>query len=90
MHTSDSQPLAQRKKLHRRYIPVVFSFYMAGIMALLMCSTIVALNFGVGDGFGMRVWHAYMVAMPVAFCCVLLVRPFVMKLVGWTVDSTPV
>lgn len=78
------------QKIPRRFTPLVFSFYMASIMAALMCTTLVALNTGVSGGFWGRVLEAYCVGMPVAFCCVLLVRPVVMKLVGWTVDSTPV
>lgn len=77
------------KKLPRRYTPLVFSFFMALIMAALMCTAIVALSTGIGAGFWGRMLHAYMVAMPVAFFCVLLVRPLVMKLVALTVESTP-
>jgi len=84
-----SKPTSRFKKLPRRYTPLVFSFFMSSIMAVLMCSTIVALSTGFGPGYLGRVLHAYVVAMPVAFCCVLLVRPIVMKLVALTVDSTP-
>lgn len=82
-------PSLRFKKLPRRFTPLVFSFFMAAIMGALMCSAIVALTTGVGDGYALRVLHAYSVGMPVAFCCVLLVRPVVMKLVSWTVESTP-
>lgn len=74
-----------RFKLHRRFTPVVFSFYMAAIMALLMCSTIVAAQGGWGPGYVSHVLQAYALAMPIAFLCVLLVRPLVMRLVAWTV-----
>lgn len=86
MNTSESQPVSARKKLHRRYTPIVFSLYMAAIMALLMCSTIVAVNHGLSAGYVAQVFKAYVVAMPVAFFCVLIVRPVVIRLVAMTVD----
>jgi hypothetical protein len=78
---------SNRWKLPTRYTPQVFSFYMAAIMAFLMSAVIVAANFGIKDDFIGRVWHAYQLAMPVAFCCVLLVRPVVLKLVALTVHD---
>lgn len=76
---------AARRKLPRRFAPVVFAFYMAGIMAFLMCCVIVGAQAGLGQGFLLRVWKAYLLAMPVAFCCVMLVRPLVGRLVAATV-----
>lgn len=78
---------SNRFRIHRRYTPVVFAFYMAGIMALLMCAVIVGLNQGISEDFISRVVQAYIVAMPVAFVCVLFVRPLVMKLVALTIDQ---
>ena len=78
-------PSPSRRKLPRRFGPAVFAFYMSAIMALLMSAVIVAANAGVGPGFAQRVLSAYQLAMPVAFCCVMLVRPLVMRLVALTV-----
>jgi hypothetical protein len=75
------------KKLPVRYTPYVFAFYMSGIMAFLMSLVIVAANTGVSPGYFSRVIHAYAHAMPVAFVCVLIVRPIVMRLVTMTVQS---
>lgn len=75
-----------RRKLHKRYTPLVFAFYMALIMAFLMCCIIVAANGGLGAGYGWRVLKAYALAMPSAFACVVLVRPLVMRLVAATVQ----
>ena len=72
-------------RIPERYTPIVFAFFMAGIMALLMCFVIVGANSGLSAGYLMRVLHAYALAMPVAFICVLIVRPVVMKLVSLTV-----
>ncbi|WP_269792439.1 DUF2798 domain-containing protein [Stenotrophomonas sp. Iso1] len=72
-------------KLHARATPFVFAFFMAGIMAMLMCLVITAANAGIDAQYPMRVLSAYCLAMPVAFCCVLVVRPLVVRLVGLTV-----
>jgi hypothetical protein len=64
-----------------RFTPFVFAFYMSSIMAMLMCLAIVGAGTGVHDGYAMRVWQAYKLAMPVAFVCVLIVRPVVVRLV---------
>lgn len=73
------------QKLPRSFTPYVFSFYMATIMALLMCGTIVAVQAGFGPGYWASVFKTYALAMPVAFCCVLLVRPLVLRMVALTV-----
>ncbi|MDL5035164.1 DUF2798 domain-containing protein [Comamonas resistens] len=80
-------PSFNRPKLHKRFTPFVFAFYMAGIMAFLMSCTIVAANSGFGGNYLQRVLSAYALAMPVAFCCVVMVRPLVLKLVAVTVHS---
>lgn len=72
-------------KLEPRYTPVAFAFFMSAIMALLMCAVIVGANSGIDAGLPARVLHAYTLAMPVAFVCVLMVRPLVLKLVALTV-----
>jgi len=74
-------------KLARQYTPVVFAFYMSAVMAWLMCMVIVAINTGLADGYVARVINAYMLAMPIAFIFLQLVRPLVMKLVNATVAS---
>lgn len=75
------------KKLPAKLTPVVFAFYMSAIMAALMCLIITAVNQGFGDGYLLATLHAYAVAMPSAFGCVMLVRPVVMNLVARTVAS---
>lgn len=55
---------------------------MSSIMAMLMCLVIVGASTGLTDGYGMRVLLAYKLAMPVAFFCVLGVRPIVVRLVA--------
>ena len=78
-------PIRPRWKLPARTTPFVFAFFMAGIMAMLMCLVITAAQAGIGEGYLPRVLQAYLLAMPVAFCCVLAVRPLVVRLVALTV-----
>ena len=74
-------------RIPTRYTPAVFAFFMAAIMAMLMCLVIVGANSGLGTGYASRVLLAYQLAMPVAFICVMAVRPIVMKLVAITVKA---
>jgi hypothetical protein len=67
--------------------PYVFALYMATIMAFLMCLVITGAEFGFDSHYMENVKNAYRVAMPSAFVCVLIVRPIVARLVGWTVHA---
>ncbi|MEH3087251.1 MAG: DUF2798 domain-containing protein [Xylophilus ampelinus] len=82
---SGARPARRPRKLPRRYAPVAFAFFMSAIMAFLMCCVIVAANTGFAPGYLLRVLGSYALAMPVAFCCVLGVRPLVLRLVALTV-----
>ena len=68
-------------RLPARMMPVAFAFWMAAIMALLMCLVINIANTGIDAGLPARVARAYLLAMPVAFAGVLVVRPLVARLV---------
>ena len=68
-----------------KFTPFVFGFYMAAIMAFLMSAVLVAINTGTGGNYVARVFGSYVIAFPVAFCCVTIVRPLVQKLVNLTV-----
>lgn len=57
---------------------------MSAIMALLMCAVIVG-SHGIDKNYMTSVFQAYLLAMPVAFVCVILVRPVVLRLVAATV-----
>lgn len=90
MTTQSTAPAAgflRGRKLPARLTPVVFAFYMSAIMAVLMCLIITAVNQGLGDGYLLAAIHAYQIAMPSAFVCVMLVRPIVMRLVAGTVAT---
>lgn len=83
-----SQHLSSRTwKLPKRLGPVAFAFYMACIMAFLMSMVIVAANGGADARFLDRVLASYALAMPAAFVSVMVVRPMVLRLVGWTVHA---
>jgi hypothetical protein len=90
MSESSPIPSAARPaswKIPKRFMPFVFAFYMAGIMAFLMCMVIVAAGSGVANGYFWRVLSAYALAMPVAFVCVLVVRPVVLRLTAASVQT---
>lgn len=74
------------KKLPNKYSAIAFAFYMATIIAFMMCLLLTAINTGFDANYLRRVLHTYMIAMPVAFGSVILVRPLVMYLVSKTVD----
>lgn len=76
-----------RRKLHPVATPYVFALYMSSIMALLMCFVITAANAGFTPEYLGNVLKAYQLAMPVAFVCVLVVRPVVVRLVVITVHA---
>ncbi|HWV13858.1 MAG TPA: DUF2798 domain-containing protein [Cellvibrio sp.] len=75
------------RKLHPRYTPLAFAIFMSTIMAFLMSLVITATNQGVDSHLLGNSLHAYMLAMPVAFVCVLVVRPLVLRLVSLTVRT---
>lgn len=58
---------------------------MSTIMAFLMSLVITAANAGIEHDYLSNVLHAYQLAMPVAFLCILVVRPIVVRLVSFTV-----
>lgn len=74
-----------QRKLSARATPYVFALYMASIMAFLMSFVITAANSGINANYLSNSLHAYTLAMPVAFLCILVVRPIVLKLVSLTV-----
>lgn len=75
-------------RLPPRSAPYVFAFYMAAIMAALMSMVITGATYGLGAGYFHNVIKAYLLSMPVAFVCVLIVRPVVFRLVALTVKTT--
>ncbi|EJN27603.1 MULTISPECIES: DUF2798 domain-containing protein [unclassified Pseudomonas] len=83
--TSPEAVYLSRRKLSARTTPYVFALYMATIMAFLMSLVITASNSGIDNDYLSNALHAYKLAMPVAFLCILVVRPIVIKLVAWTV-----
>ena len=89
LNNQDTKPLNTTtiRRLPARYTPIVFAFFMSAIMALLMCFVITAASNSLNSDYLPKVMHAYTLAMPVAFVCILIVRPVVVKLVGLCVRS---
>ena len=78
----------RRFKLPYRFGSLVFAFYMATIIAFMMCLVLTAINTVIDDHFMAKVLKAYVVAMPVAFTCVVFVRPLVQRLVAMSVEAS--
>ncbi len=76
-------------KLPARFAPVAFALYMSGLVAFMMSLVLTAMNSGLDGAFLGRVLRGYLVAWPVGFVCVMLVRPLVMRLVQMTVAPPP-
>ena len=83
--TSSAVLSSKRMKRSARAPPYVFAFYMSTIMAFLMSLVITAANSGIEEDYLSNALHAYQLAIPVAFLCILVVRPIVVKLVSFTV-----
>ncbi|MEE3171079.1 MAG: DUF2798 domain-containing protein [Pseudomonadota bacterium] len=78
-----------------RIRPLVFGFYMSGIMSLLMSGVITFINTGLEDGFLARWIAAFLVAWAVAFPLVTFIAPLAGKLTTLTLrhfekERTPV
>ncbi|QJQ97039.1 DUF2798 domain-containing protein [Halomonas sp. PA5] len=86
-HLARVRRLVARRRIPRRFTPVVFAFYMASIMAFLMTLAITLINQGITPGFVGTVLRSYVLAMPVAFIGVIIVRPLVVRLVAWSIDK---
>ena len=74
-----------RLKLPPRFAGAAFAFYMSAIVALIMTIALTVVNVGLSQDLPAKVIQGYVIAWPIAFGSVLLVRPVVIKLVSWTV-----
>ncbi|QEY25964.1 DUF2798 domain-containing protein [Neisseria zalophi] len=74
------------KKLSKKYTGIAFSFYTSAIMVFIVSSILIILNNGLTN-FPYRLFHAYIVAWPIAFFSLLAIKPLVLKLVNLTVES---
>jgi hypothetical protein len=86
MFTPPVSPSSHAWKLPKRFMPMVFAFYMSSIVALLVSCALVAVNSGIAEGYILQVLNGYKFAMPVAFAAVLSLRPAIMKLTAATLQ----
>ena len=75
------------QRLPNQFSSLAFAFYMSFIIAFIMSLVLTMVNSGVDSSFLLRALKAYTVAMPVAFVCVIVVRPIVVRLVLLTVEA---
>ena len=73
------------KKIPKKHANTVFTFYATMMMGLIMSSVLTILNTGIDSGLPLRIFHAYLIAWPVAFVSLFCVRPLVVKLTEKTV-----
>ena len=76
-------------KLPARFAPIAFALYMSGLVAFMMSLALTAINTGLDSAFLGRALRGYLVAWPVGFVSVMLVRPLVLRLVQMTVATAP-
>ena len=74
------------KKLPKRFDRLVFAFFMAGLMALIVSGCLTALHTGFDKAFLLRWLAAYALAFPIAFPTAYLVSPHVRKLTSFLVE----
>ena len=70
-----------------RFAPILFAFFLSGIMSLVVCSVATLRAMGLVDGFLAQVTSSWLFSWAVAFPVVMVVAPFVRKLVGRIVKT---
>ncbi|MGV8920368.1 MAG: DUF2798 domain-containing protein [Pseudomonas sp.] len=86
MLTHQARSTSNSWKLPKRFMPVVFAFYMSSFVALLVSCALVVMNSGIGEDLTIRVLNVYKFAMPVAFISVLSLRTTVLRLTAATLQ----
>ena len=65
-----------------RFAPVLFGLLLSGLMSLIVSGVATARAVGVGDGFGSIWLQSWGASWLIAFPTVLVVAPFVRRVVG--------
>lgn len=65
-----------------RLAPTAFALVMSFGMALFMTAVVTWVNTGIAGGFLFRWMHAFVIAWPLAFMCVLVLAPPTRRLVA--------
>ena len=76
-----------RKRLSKKWLPLIFAFLMASMMAAIMSGVLVWINTGWDTQFVTRWIRAYLIAAPVAFFAMLIVRPLAVFLCGLIIEK---
>jgi hypothetical protein len=69
-------------KIPARYSNVLFGGMLSVIMVSIISGTVVLINQGYGPEFFMRWFRGFITAWPIAFPTVLVVAPFVRRVVA--------
>jgi hypothetical protein len=65
----------------KRFAPYLFALLLAGLMTLVVSGVVTALNVGVPPDFMQRWLRGWLTTWAIAFPVLLLVRPFVHRVV---------
>ena len=75
-------------KISARYNNLLFGGLLSMIMVTIISGTVVLVTQGYGPGFTTHWFKGFVIAWPVAFPTVLVVAPFVRKMVAKITDET--
>ncbi len=78
-----------RRRVPRRFQPVIFGFILSGLMTLVVSAVTTARNLGFGDDYVGRWLTAFVSAWPITFPTATVVAPFVRRLVERMVTPPP-
>jgi ABC-type multidrug transport system permease subunit len=69
-------------KFSQRHAPALFAIMMSLLMTVILTCFVTFVNTGSGNGFVARWLHAFLLAWPVAFMCILLFARHVRRIVA--------
>jgi hypothetical protein len=69
-------------KIHPKYTPIIFAFFMSILMASLMSFVLTTVYTGFKPGLMHRWFHSFTIAWPVALPSIMIISPIVRKIVS--------
>jgi hypothetical protein len=77
------------QKIPARFTPLLIALLMSMMMAFLMSGVVTFLNKGLSQNFVSMWLHAFIKVWPIAFSLLFVLRPLVMRLVSYLVETPP-
>jgi ABC-type multidrug transport system permease subunit len=72
----------RRPRFSQRHAPALFAVTMSLLMTVILTCFVTFVNTGAANGFARRWLHAFLLAWPVAFMCILLFANHVRRFVA--------